>query len=252
MYYLYGIVRALHPERPAKGVGAPPGDVRLIRSGQLAVAGTELPDDFVLKDEDARAHLKVLIALLADGPVLPLRMGTVAPDADAIRTDVLDAAQETLLQRLEALEGLVELHVDADDDETEAIAAVAQSAGIAPRLAGDITAQIDLGRELAELLVEHRRQIADDIVSELRPFAVRDVPRAMLRGPEDPVLRWAFLVEQERIDEFDQAIVAARSHHPKTAIRYIGPLPPSHFIDWQDEPDTDQPSSFSASSSWGW
>jgi Gas vesicle synthesis protein GvpL/GvpF len=252
MYYLYGVVRADRPDLDAKGVGAPPGDVVLVRSGPLAVAATELPDDFVLKDEDARTHLKVLIALLSDGPVLPLRMGTVAPDVAAVRTDVLGTAPQELIARLDALDGLVELHVDADDDETEAIAAVAQSAGIAPISTGDITERIELGREIAELLVERRQQIATEIVEELRPFALRDAPRAVLQGPEDPVLRWAFLVKRDDIDKFDEAIVATRSHHSKTAIRYIGPLPPSHFIDWQPDAETEQPDSFTASTSWGW
>jgi hypothetical protein len=247
---VYGVVRADHPRPDVKGVGSPPGKVRLVRSGPLAAAETVLPDDFVVQDEDGRAHLKVLTKLLANGPVVPLRMGTVAQDEAAVRTEVLDAARPALVERLDALDGLVEVHVDADDDEAEAITDIARAAGLAPAV-GDMSARLDLGRQVAELLVEKRQQLAEEIVAELRPFAVHDVPRSMIRSPEDPVLRWAFLVRRDAIDQFDDAVIAVRSHHPTTSIRHIGPLPPSHFIDWHSDAEADA-DSFSAPSSWGW
>jgi hypothetical protein len=251
--YLYGVVRAGHPEPNCPGVGSPPGDVRLVESGPLAAAVTDLADDFELDENDARAHLDVLVRLLSGGPVLPLRLGTVAPDDDAIRAEVLDAARAELVERLDALVDLVELHVDADDDETETIAAIARTTQLSVGPATDLSAKLELGREVAELIVEQRRQLADQIVGELRPFALGDLPRSMIRGPEDPMLRWAFLVRRDDVADFDQAVIAVRSHHPKTAIRYVGPLPPAHFIDWQQDsdPQVAQPDSFSASSSWG-
>jgi hypothetical protein len=253
MLYLYGIVRATRSVPNCRGVGSPPGEVRLVESGPVAAAVTEVTGDFGIRDDDAPAHLDVLVRLLTDGPVLPLRFGTVAPDDAAVRAEVLDAARAELLERLDSLDDLVELHVDVDDDETEAIAAIARSTELAVGPATDLTSKLELGREIAELIVEQRRQLADEILSELRPFAVHDVPRSLIRGPEDPVLRWAFLVRRDDVENFDQAVVAVRSHHPKTAVRYIGPLPPAHFIDWQqDIPEDRVAGSFSAHSGWGW
>lgn len=251
MFYLYGVVRAGQQVPDVSGLGRPPGDVVLIESEPLAAAGTHLPDDFEVQDGDAEAHLQVLIALLDQGPVVPLRMGTVAPDEDAVRAEVLDAVHSELVDRLDALDGLVELHLDADDDEMEAITAVARSAGLTPDPAADMSARLDLGREVASLLVERRQQIAAEVIEPLHAIAVHDVPRSTIQGPEDPVLRWAFLVRREDIERFDRAVGATRSQHPTMAIRYVGPLPPAHFIDWPGEaPPQEDP--FTASSSWGW
>src|SRR4051812_10108200 len=123
MLYIYGVTRAGRKRPSITGLGEPPSPVRLIDSGPISAAVSEIPDDFVVGDEDARAHLQVLIGLLGDGPVLPVRLGTVAPDDDAVRKDVLDAARPHLTRGLDGVDGFVELHVDADDDETETIAA---------------------------------------------------------------------------------------------------------------------------------
>lgn len=254
MLYVYGVVRGDHPAPRHRGVGQPPGDVVLIGSGQLAAAASELPDGFELTDEDARAHLDVLVRLLRDGPVLPLRMGTVAPDETAIRTELLDAGAPQLTDRLDALADVVELHVDADDDESAAIAAIAQTTDFGVAAPVDLADRLELGREVAELLVERRQQLAAQIVGELRPFAVDDVPRSVIRGPEDPVLRWAFLVKRDDVEQFDEAVVAVRAQQPRIEIRYVGPLPPAHFLDrLQDEPtETDPADSFTPEGSWRW
>src|SRR5262245_25592963 len=103
MLYVYGVTRSGRQHPAAAGLGSPPEQVRLIESGSVAAAVSELPDDYVLQDEDARAHLQVLIGLLADGPVLPVRMGTLAPGEEAVRSEVLDAAQTELSGRLDSI-----------------------------------------------------------------------------------------------------------------------------------------------------
>lgn len=252
MLYAYGVVRAGHPPPKRKGVGAPPGKVTLVESDQLAAAVTELPDDYAADEADARAHLNVLIALLEDGPVVPLRMGTVAPTQAAVRADVLDSMRSDMQRRLDALDGLVELHVDADDDESETIAAVVGAAGLRVPAHADLDTKLELGQQVAELVVEHRQQIAEEILTELRPFAVRDAPRKVGVGPEDPVLRWAFLVKRGEIQDFDEAVVAVRSHHPTVSVRFVGPLPPAHFIDWDQATADSKPDSFSGQGRWSW
>src|SRR5256885_1493011 len=107
MRYVYGVVRAGHPPISSKGVGKPPVDTRLVRSGPLAAAVSDVDDDFLVEENDARAHVHVLIDLLAGGPVIPIRLGTVAPDDDAVRAEVLDAARQDLVDCLEALDGKV-------------------------------------------------------------------------------------------------------------------------------------------------
>jgi hypothetical protein len=254
MLYVYGVTRSGREQPAAAGLGSPPEQVRLLESGPIAAAVSELPDDYVLQDEDARAHLQVLIGLLADGPVLPIRMGTVAPGEAAVRNEVLDAAQAELAGRLDSIDGLVELHVDADDEERASIAAVAELAGPRPGPGSDLASRIQFGEEIAGLLVDYRRRLAEEIVDELRPLARRDTPRSALNSAEDPMLRWAFLVAQDDLPRFDAAVAAIRTEHPELAIRYAGPLPPSHFVDGrpsteEQETTTDR---FQSQGAWGW
>lgn len=253
MRYVYGVVRSAH-QAPSElyGVGKPPAAVRLVSSGPLAAVVSDVKEGFVVEEPDARAHVHVLIGLLGGGPVIPLRLGTVAADDDAVRAEVLDAARDELANALDGLDGLVELHVDADDNEAEVIAAVAGAAPIRPGESLDFQSALELGQHVAQLLVEHRQRLADEIVERLRPIAVRDTPRSVIKGPEDPVLRWAFLVKADDIATFDDTVVSIRAAYPSLAIRYVGPLPAAHFVDWSTTPDSDETDPFETQGNWGW
>jgi Gas vesicle synthesis protein GvpL/GvpF len=254
MRYVYGVVRSAHKAPPDElyGVGRPPASVRLVSSGPLAAVVSDVDDDFVVEEADARAHVHVLIGLLGGGPVVPLRLGTVAPDDDAARAEVLDAARDELAGALDGLDGLVELHVDADDNEAEAIAAIAGAAPIRPGESLDFQSALEAGQHVAQLLIEHRQRLAEEIVERLRPIAVRDTPRSVITGPEDPVLRWAFLVKADDITTFDETMVSIRAAYPSLAIRYVGPLPAAHFVDWRTTPDSEETDPFQAQGNWGW
>jgi hypothetical protein len=147
---------------------------------------------------------------------------------------------------------MVELQVDADDDVAEVIALVGRSAPVAMSENDDFATRIEVGQRIAELVVDHRRRIADQVVDRLRRLAVDDVARAQINGPEDPVLRWAFLVKREDLELFDEAIVALRSEFPSIAFRYVGPLPAAHFVGREPVPPTASADSFRGDGSWGW
>jgi hypothetical protein len=232
-------------------VGNPPGTVTLVESGPIAAAVTELPDGYELIEEDARAHLNVLIDLLKHGPVLPVRLGTAAPDDSSVRTELLDPVRGDMVHRLDALDGLVELHIDADDDENEAVAAVAQAAGLRPVTSTDLNGRLALGQTIAGLLMQRRAQLAHEILAVLRPIAIADLARSVENGPEGPLLRWAFLVKRDDIETFDQAVIALRSQHPSMSIRYVGPLPAVHFVDLQSTEDAPSHDQFVGSRGWG-
>jgi hypothetical protein len=263
---LYGVVRGEHPlpDQLPLGAGDPPGPIRLIRDGPVAAVVSQVEDPVRLADEDAGRHLDVLVELLAGGPVLPLRLGSVAPDEEAVRAEVLAPARTQLRQRLDALDGLVEVHVDADEDELTAIRAVLDAN---PSLAGarggtDVGSRMALGERVADGVVARRVEQGAQLLDELRPFCLADAPRGPTGGPEDPVLRWAFLVHGDArrrtgtaqgpapdLTSFDQAVDRARRDHPQLVIEYVGPLPAFHFVgsvgtfEAADEP---------AHSRWGW
>lgn len=253
MLYAYGLVRAGHPPPRVAGVGPARAAVRVVGSGPVAAAVSEIPPDLVIGEDEARVQLHVLVDLLADGPVVPLRLGTVAADDEEVRTSVVDPVAADVSPVLDRLDGLVEIHVDVDDDEAESLAAIARAApGLRADPAADLTERLELGRQLSTLLVDHRAALADDLLSRLRPYAVDDVPRSVISGPEDPVLRWAFLVRAGDVPLLDEQVVALRADHPNLSIRHVGPLPAAHFVDRMPETHDAAADTFRGSGSWGW
>ncbi|MBX6389415.1 MAG: GvpL/GvpF family gas vesicle protein [Frankia sp.] len=245
MLFVYGVVRNEHrlPDPPPLGVGRPARPVWLVHCGPVAAAVSEAPAELVeVGEPEARRHLDVLVELLAGGPVVPLRVGSLAPDERAVHDEVLDPAAYQLRQRLDALEGMVEVHVDADEDEVAAIRAViAADRGLAAASAtardASPASRLALGERVADEVMRRRRRQAEALLAELRPVAVADAARGPIGGPQDPVLRWAFLVHrgdeprQRDLAHFDAAVERARATHPELAIRYTGPLPAFHFLD---------------------
>ena len=253
MLYVYGVVRARDgADLDLEGVGDPPAEVRLLASESVAAAVSTIPEDFVIDEAAARAHLQVLIGLLDQGPVIPVRLGTIGDDEDGVRAEVLDVARAELVQRLDSLDGLVELHVDADDDEAEAIAAVAAAAPRSTFPTLDLESRIAIGEEVASLLIAHRQRLADAVLQQLRPLAVRDAPRSVINTAEDPVLRWAFLVPVADVGKFDEAVMGIQEDNPTLSIRYVGPLPAAHFVDWDGSNTQEYTDSFTGSGKWGW
>ncbi|MDT4894091.1 MAG: hypothetical protein QOE97_3126 [Pseudonocardiales bacterium] len=252
MVYLYGIVRARHPAPAQPGLGQPPGEVRIVTSGPIGAAVSDVAEDLPISEDDARSHLRVLVELLRDGPVLPLRLGTVASSEDEARREVLDAGVGDLLPRLEALDGVVELQLDVDDDEAESLAAIAATPAGQHAEPMDLDATIELGQQIAGLLMAHRQELADEVVGRLSQLSVDNVARALIRGPEDPVLRWAFLVRLDDLPKFDEAIAVLRAERPNLAFRYVGPLPAAHFVDRTEVAAHQAADTFRGDGSWGW
>jgi hypothetical protein len=261
--HLYAVTLSDHPPPGIPGAGGPSAAVRIVSSGSVAAAVSELPDGARLTDQDAATHLDVLVALHRDGPVIPVRFGTVAPDDAAVRDEVLASAASSLESRLAALDGLVEVHLDAEDDERFAIRQlVAEDPGL--RGGGDsrdLGSLLELGHEVGARLVQRRERQAETVLSCLRPLVVRDTPRSRVGGPEDPVLRWAFLVEKGKLWEVDDEVARLRAEMPELSFSYVGPLPVMSFLEENLEPENTpshrQHDSFGGDSlaehsRWGW
>ncbi|MGO4754130.1 GvpL/GvpF family gas vesicle protein, partial [Streptomyces sp. 2MCAF27] len=87
--YVYGVVRAAHPVPPGRtGVGADPAPVRTLRAGELAAVVSDAPPGLRAKRRDLLAHQDLALSLAADGPVLPMRFGMIAPDEEAVRSQL--------------------------------------------------------------------------------------------------------------------------------------------------------------------
>jgi hypothetical protein len=251
MLYVYAIVRAEHDLPDIGGIGVPSGQLHLISGRGIAAVVSDADAEHQIDEDDARTHLDVLIALLEGGPVVPVKLGTVLADESDVRSVVLETGAEDLLQRLDALDGMIEVQLDADDDEAEAFAALAESAPDLQSPGGDMATRIEFGKQVAEMLIEHRQRLAQNIVERLAHLAVDHVPRSELSGPEDPLLRWAFLIRQDDLRLFDDAVLELRSEHPSLSFHYVGPLPAAHFVQ-RLSLTSSTADTFRGEGAWGW
>jgi hypothetical protein len=236
--HLHGVVRAAHPLPPRS-------PFRLVGLDDVAVAVSEAPDDAAFTEQQAAAHLGALGALVVTGPVLPLRVGTTAPDDEAARTAVAALGLPVLRGHLDRLEGLAEVHVHVEFEEEAALRAVFDEADDQRALLGggsDLASNIRHGELIAEKLVAWRHRRADELLAPVAALARRTTRAEGLAGTEE---HRAYLVPLDRV-ETARALVAGL---PDVAARFTGPLPAYSFLDTAPEPD-----SFQArpASRWGW
>jgi Gas vesicle synthesis protein GvpL/GvpF len=233
--HLYGTVRAGHPLKPdLKGVRS--GLVRLVEYDDLATVVSEIPDDVELGEEDARAHLNVLVSLIDGGPVLPMRIGNAAPDEASVRQEFLEPDAEDLRQQLNRFDGLVEMHLDVfDDEETQLRTIVAQDPELRAlsaqlREGGSFDERMQLGQQIAARFAEVREEFGNQLLDQLIPLTLENAPRG--RSEDERIaLRWAFLLPAKDLPRFDAVIDQLRAEHQAIAnMIEIGPLPPFHFV----------------------
>jgi hypothetical protein len=223
---------------------------RAVSVGGLTAAVSEAPEHGLTAD-DAVAHLDLLVALAADVPVLPLPLGTTAPDDDAVREEVLTPAADQLERQLAAIADLVEVRLDlafstdalvADiaraDAEIERLAARSRAAGagLAERMA--------LGEAVAGRVAQVEAELTEEWTRELHGLA----GRAVVLSADEQVRRMAFCLRRERLADADDAVARLREvAEGRADVEYVGPLPVYSFL--EDLPPGPEPA---PSSRWGW
>jgi Gas vesicle synthesis protein GvpL/GvpF len=223
---------------------------RAVSSAGLAAAVSDAPEHGLTPD-DAVAHLDLLVALAADVPVLPLPLGTTAPDDDAVREEVLTPAADRLEQQLAAVAEFVELRLDLAFDTDALVADIAREDPEVERLAvrsrapgAGLAERMALGEAVAERVADAEAVRAAEWTAELGTVAERSV---VLAGDEQ-VRRTAYLVRRDRLADADAAVARLRDAAQGLAeVEYVGPLPVYSFLD--DLPADPEPA---PRSRWGW
>ncbi|MFJ9154803.1 GvpL/GvpF family gas vesicle protein [Streptomyces sp. NPDC102270] len=235
--YVYGITAASHPTLPENlvGVGDPPLPVRVLKEGELAAIVSDSPEGLRPKRRDLLAHQNVLSEAGAEGCILPMRFGSVAPD-DGTVTGVLAERQEHYKERLRTLDGKVEYNVKATHDEeavlhrvmsdnpdVRAVAEANRKAG-----GGSYDDRLRLGEMVVAAVKAREAEDAGEVQRVLEPVA-----DAISVGPESSgwLANVSFLVERDAAASFLEAVDELRKAHPHLDLRVNGPLPPYSFVD---------------------
>ncbi|MFF3846333.1 GvpL/GvpF family gas vesicle protein [Streptomyces sp. NPDC002328] len=235
--YVYGITADAHPALPEGlgGVGDPPMQVRILREGELAAIVSDTPENLRPKRRDLLAHQNVLAEAGAEGCVLPMRFGSVAPDDSSV-TGVLAERVEHYKERLRALDNKVEYNVKAshieeavlhqvmaDSPELRGLAEANRQAG-----GGTYEQKLQLGEMVAAAVKSREAVDGAEVRRALEPLAA-DVEA----GPESTgwLANVSFLVDRDSAARFLDAAEALRESLPHLEVRVNGPLPPYSFVE---------------------
>ncbi|RJQ83845.1 hypothetical protein D5S19_18735 [Amycolatopsis panacis] len=245
--WLYAVTRRAEPgtvtgvaaETPraieAAGLTAVVGDVPLSVFGDAALHRN-------LEDLDwlaavARAHDTVIGALVAQGPVVPVRLTTVYRDDDGVRA-VLREREAEFTRVLDNVTGRTEWGVKVfleQEPETGSTVAnpAARGAGTAylARRRAALTAQQQQERSAGEQASRVHTRLAElAVASRLNP------PQNRTLAGEDArmILNAAYLVEDDKARSFTEAATRCDRDEETIRVQLTGPWPPYSFSSWEE------------------
>ncbi len=241
--YVYGVVPASArlPEQ-LRGLG-PTGQVRLVRTEEIAaVVGAVALDRPLGTRADLTGHEGVLDALVDAGiTVAPMRFGAVVADEQAVTDELLVPHEEHFTELLRDLTGRVQYTLTGRYEEEPVLREVLeqypeiravqeQIAELSPEQA--YHQRLRLGEMIVGALQDKQRRDGADLLDVLTPYAVDVVVREP--GQADGVVDAAFLVADERRDEFDAAVEErGRQLAGRVRLRLLGPVPAYDFMPGQ-------------------
>ncbi|MDA2814911.1 GvpL/GvpF family gas vesicle protein [Nocardiopsis sp. RSe5-2] len=235
--YVYGLVRSGHPfdVEGSPGVGDGGAPVRPLSAAGVAAAVSDAPEELRAKRRDLIVHAGILDRLMRQGPVLPMRFGTVA-DGDKAVVRELEQSSERYLSRLDALEGRVEINVKVSHVEEEALREVLAAdldlrrERDRMRTEGAVQAEMAaFGERLSAALEELRRRDAGLVLDALGPHAEEVSSGPLVDGC---LANLSLLVREQDAEQALAAVEDMRSAAGALLeVRVNGPLPPYSFVE---------------------
>ncbi|MGA7674196.1 MAG: GvpL/GvpF family gas vesicle protein [Rhizomicrobium sp.] len=246
MLYVYGIVDS-HCFEIIPNEGHEANDIVPVLCGAFVAAVSVLSARTIeATPQNVWRHERVLERLMQDHTVLPLRFGTICPDADALREFLVHSTNE-LLNDLERVRGKVEIALRIVDDDRsvelpggylrdcvptrQTAEAVPGKASNDDELVGRGAAYLrarlrhhhgemareDSGKRLGRMLRQHLDAVLKDVVCAM---------------PADASAGYlvSCLVERDRVSAFADALDRFRGDHPRFDVSCTGPWPPYSFV----------------------
>lgn len=214
MIYVYGIGEPSSAAPALTGLDDVPLRV-LDHAGVAAVYSRHDVLQLSVAAELVFAHERVVEAMLARGPVLPLRFGTRLDSEERLARELTRRRSE-LAHALRRVRGRVEVGVRILGERS-------RPAGAANRA--------DSGREyLLARAAELRRasEVARDFHEPLTALADASVLRENPAPPD--VMVGAYLLPADRATDFSTRVEALGSRHPDMCVHTTGPWPPYNFV----------------------
>ncbi len=186
--YVYGILPGdIELEAGGTGVGEPPGEIRVVRHGDIAalVSDVDLTQP-IGRPEDLFTHEELLDSSAAEVPVLPLRFGSVVASDEAVAAELLAAHHDEFASALRRLEGHAEYVVRGryvEDTILDEVLAEHPRAGqlreqiLAPDPDGDPELRTELseilGGAIAAMRAEDTRAVGEAVAELVAASVVR-------------------------------------------------------------------------------
>ncbi len=206
-------------------------------------------EDLGWLEEKVRLHEAIVEAILAKGPLLPMKFGTIFLDPEKIR-EVIKRNAPVLRAALEELGDKEEWGVKGFVDMTALRAAVLQNDPVLHALSGEASAKppghaFFLRRKIEEVASAKSQQREASLVCE----AVETIRRVVVAVAESPpllpgatrkekiVLNLACLVRKNGVGAFLAWGEQWSRDHAEEGIRLVasGPWPPYHFVPRLDD-----------------
>ena len=238
--YVYGMVPGdVELNSGVPGVGDPPGEIRLVRSGDLAALVSEVDITRPLgTPEDLQAHEEILDSVVTEAPVLPLRFGAVLTTEDAVAKELLEANHDEFAAALRQIEGCAEYVVRGRYVEEVLLEEILSENTTAARLRDRIRganadATRDLRIQLGEIInntVANKRQ-ADTrlLLSAVKDHCVASVIRAATN--ELDAVYVAVLVGADSVGELERVLTELGDRwQGRVQLSIVGPMAPYDFV----------------------
>lgn len=238
--YVYGIVPAdVDVKSDTRGLGDPPGKVKLVRHREIGALVGELRLDRSLgTPEDLMAYEHLLDAAAAEAPVIPIRFGAVMTDPQAVADELLAPYHDEFLAALDELEGTAEYVVRGRYVEDALLREVVSESPEIARQRDEIAsrppevtrdARIALGEAINQAIAAKRDADTRKLVDVLAPHGMAVKVREAVH--EEDAAHVAVLLEREKQVEMEDALrTLGRDWAGRVDLRLLGPLAPYDFV----------------------
>src|SRR5499426_3562969 len=238
--YLYAIIACAEPrEFTTRGIGERGDIVHTVSYRRLAAVISNSPNvEYENSRRNMMAHTQVLEEAMQQFDLLPVRFGTIAPDADAVTTRLLATRYQELTGLLAQMRDRIELGLKAFWYEGAAFAEVARDNETIRRMRGALNGRsptetyyerIRLGEEVEIALAQKRMRDEETILARIRPFVHKTRTNKIVS--DRMVLNAGFLVDRQNGLQFDDAVRRLSDEfNDRLMFKYFGPVPPYNFV----------------------